>query len=115
MLSKVAKGIDGVNPDILVYSLWEEYYNENGDIIYKYPHSLPTSVLDKVDNIHEMVMILEEETMLCYPWNKAYNLEYINKTGVEFPDIAHVEDILFNIAAFENLTSMVILEVFANL
>lgn len=110
LLSKVAKGIDGVNPDILVYSLWEEYYNENGDIIYKYPHSLPTSVLNKADDIHEMVMILEEETMLGYPWNKAYNLEYIKKTGAEFPDIAHVEDILFNIAAFENVTSLVILE-----
>ena len=110
LLSKVYKNIVGINPDILVYSLWEEYYNENGDIIYQYSHSLPTCVLDRPSDIHETVMKLEDETMLGYPWNKAYKLEYIRKCNVTFPDIEHIEDILFNIAIFENITSLVVLE-----
>lgn len=110
LLSTVVGKITGVNPDILVYSLWEEYYNEKGNIIYKYSHSLPSSVLDKPEKIHKMIMMLEEETMLGYPWNKAYSLKYLRKSDITFPDIEHIEDILFNIEAFENVTKLVVLE-----
>ncbi len=110
LLSKVIKGIDERNPDILVYSLWEEYYDANEHLQYRYSHSLPTTYMTEKDDIHNLVVLLEEETMLGYPWNKAYNLSYLKKCSARFTDIAHVEDILFNIEAFENVNSLVILE-----
>ena len=110
LLSCVAKSIDGRNPDIVVYSLWEEYYDENAHLQGKYSHSIPTSYLTKERDIHQLVVLLEEETMLGYPWNKAYNLRYLRKCGARFTDIAHIEDILFNIEAFEDISSLVVLE-----
>lgn len=110
LLSIVAKELIKRKPDILVYSLWEEYYDKSGRLLYRYSHSLPSCYLHTSKDIHEYVVLLEEETMLGYPWNKAYNLDYLRKTGARFTDIAHVEDILFNIEAFENVTSLAVLE-----
>ena len=110
LLSTVAKELIKRSPDILIYSLWEEYYDESGHLLYKYEHSLPSCYLHTPKDIHEYVVLLEEETMLGYPWNKAYNVEFLRKAGARFTDIPHVEDILFNIEAFEDINSLVVLE-----
>lgn len=116
LLSTVYKGIIGDdeesprNPDIVVYSLWEEYYNTKGDLLHRFSHSIPSKYLTDADEIHHTIVLLEEETMLGYPWNKAYNLEYIKKAGATFTDVEHIEDILFNIEAFEYIESLVVLE-----
>ena len=116
LLSKVYSGIIGDdennprNPDIVVYSLWEEYYNTKGDLIHKFSHSIPSRYITDADDIHHTIVLLEEETMLGYPWNKAYNLNYIRKAGASFTDVEHIEDILFNIEAFEYIESLLVLE-----
>lgn len=110
LFSTVVKAIEKRHPDILVYSLWEEYYNADGQLMYKNSHSLPSTHLTEKEDIHRFAVLLEEETMLGYPWNKAYNLDYLRKCKARFTDIKHVEDILFNIDAFENASSLVVLE-----
>lgn len=109
LLSSVANAINEKHPDILIFGLWEEYYS--GDhMLYRYSHSLPGCYLSDAGDIHRYVVLLEEETMLGYPWNKAYRLDYLRECGAIFSDIAHVEDILFNIDAFENAGSIMVLE-----
>lgn len=116
LLSTVYKGIienskdKSNNPDIVVYSLWEEYYNTKGDLLHRFSHSIPSAYLTDAYEIHHTIVLLEEETMLGYPWNKAYNLEYIRKAGASFTDVEHIEDILFNIEAFEYIESLLVLE-----
>ena len=47
--------------------------------------------------------------MYGYPWNKAYRLDYLRDHGIRFPKITHIEDIMFNIAAFEEIASFALL------
>ncbi len=110
LLRKVANAANEKHPDIIVYSLWEEYYDKDGKLEYKTSHSLPTCYMSHAEDIHHFMVLLEEETMLGYPWNKAYKLSYLKECGARFTDVVHVEDILFNIEAFENITSLTVLE-----
>lgn len=110
LLHKLEHTIVESNPDIVVYSLLEEYYNEKQEQIYSYAHSRPNSILTDRIKIGKEIAQLEKETMYGYPWNKAYKLSYLIEHNVRFKAIDHVEDILFNIDAFDNISKLVVLE-----
>ncbi len=90
-------------PDIVVYSLMEEYYRNKTDSepYYTKIHSMPDGRYTEPKDIHRAVRNMEMETMLGYPWNKAYRLSYLREHDAKYPVITHVEDILFNVAAFQ--------------
>ncbi len=110
LLEKVAESLQQKRVDVVVYSLTEDYYTAAGRIDYSVEHYLPTMTLEDQQSIHQMVLELEKETMYGYPWNKAYSAQYLYESGAQFEKIHHIEDILFNIAFFQNITSMTILE-----
>ena len=90
------------NPvDVLVYSLAEDYYSTEGKILYAKIHTVPEKTYTGEKDIARLAIALEKETMYGYVWNKAYRLSMLREKKIIYPDITHIEDILFNIAVFD--------------
>ena len=117
-LLRVCAAALGRNPvDLLVYSFTEDYRNATTGKI-EYMKGITLELLDYDDDmmttndlvtIHKLAMQMEEITMLGYPWNKCYKRSVILNNGLEFQQIKHVEDILFNCDFLDHTESMTIL------
>ncbi len=105
LLEVVKKEIQQSNPQLIVYSLVEEY-----DTGATYVHKRPKGYYNTPEAIHRQAAYLEKETMLGYPWNKVYLLELIKNNNIRFPDITHIEDILFNLDVMNYVNSLSILD-----
>ena len=55
------------------------------------------------------IIELEHETMFGYAWNKAYRLSFLQEHKLQFQNIVHIEDILFNVQAAGALQSLLTL------
>ncbi|MCR5097322.1 MAG: glycosyltransferase [Lachnospiraceae bacterium] len=92
--------------DVVIYGHTEDYLDETGQCEYSREFFLPTQYVNDKGVIRHLVVELEEMTMYGYPWNKAFSVSHLRERGVVFPDIAHIEDILFNVDAFKHVHSM---------
>ena len=92
--------------DVVVYGHTEDYYDEDGELQFTREFFLPTQYVGDKRVIRHIVVDMEELTMYGYPWNKAFRLSYLRDRGVTFPEIEHIEDILFNVEAFRHVHSM---------
>ncbi len=95
--------------DVVIFGCKEEYVKEDGRLAYEVSHSLPTEFTNDADTIHRRVMCLNRETLYGYVWNKAYKKSLIDKLNLSFEKMPFGEDILFNIAYFDEVTSMQIM------
>lgn len=95
--------------DVVIFGCKEEYVKEDGHMAYEVSHSLPTEFSNDLDTIHRRVMSLNRETLYGYVWNKAYKKSIIDRLQLTFEKMPFGEDILFNIAYFDEVTSMQIL------
>ena len=59
--------------------------------------------------IRELVIKLEETTLFGYAWNKVYAVDYLRNAGTRFGSEAFIEDVMFNVSAFENIHALNIL------
>jgi len=84
--------------------------SEDGKLNYRNTFSMPSRVYTDASEIHHLVMELEEKTMYGYPWNKAFRRGYLMERGLRYPVITHVEDILFNISVFQDVTRVQTIE-----
>lgn len=50
-------------------------------------------------------------TLLGYPWNKLYDLNYLREQQLQYDSMALNEDIFFNIAFVQNIDSLNILNI----
>ena len=105
------------NPvDLLVYSFTEDYRTPDGKIDFM--KGITLDLMDYEDDmvttkdpatIHKIAMQMEEITMLGYPWNKCFKADIIKENHLEFQQIKHVEDILFNCDFLDYTTSLTVL------
>ncbi len=95
--------------DVVIFGCKEEYVKEDGRMAYEVSHSLPTEFTNDLDTIHRRVMALNRETLYGYVWNKAYKKTLIDQLNLTFEKMPFGEDILFNIAYFDEVTSMQII------
>lgn len=95
--------------DVVIFGCKEEYVKEDGRMAYEISHSLPTEFTKDPDTIHRRVMCLNRETLYGYVWNKAYKKSLIDELDLTFEKAPFGEDILFNIAYFDAVTSMQIM------
>ncbi len=110
LLQQVAEALEIQQKDIVVYGHYEDYLSEDGKLNYRNTFGIPSRVYTDISEIHHLVMELEEKTMYGYPWNKAFRREYLMERGLRYPVITHVEDILFNVAVFQNVSSVQTIE-----
>ena len=96
-------------PDVILYSFHENYFE--GDVLkYSRRHCAKNRHLTAAKDIHDEVLFLERETLLGYPWNKAYRLSFLREHGIRFEEITHIEDILFNLDVMEHCKSLTTLK-----
>lgn len=110
LLEKVAAAIDSNHPEVVLYSLTEDYYKPNGEKVYSISHFVPSRYYSSANEVRKDLMIFEEETLYGYPWNKAYSLPFLREIKVTFQKIFHIEDILFNIDVFYHVNTLFTLE-----
>ncbi len=115
MLQKLADSLTEHPVDLLLYGFTEDYYNGAGNKEYtavKVPMGGNTwegLAKEHPKDFCDAIVELERQTMYGYAWNKAYRLMYLREKQLRFTKITHIEDILFNIAAFEEADSVTLL------
>ncbi len=106
LLMTIYNKLMDVKVDVVVYGHTEDYLDEDGECVYTRDFFLPTQFVGDKRVIRHLVIEMEEMTMYGYPWNKAFKLSYLKDQDVRFPDITHIEDILFNVETFKHVHSM---------
>ncbi len=100
LLETAAAALASFSADVLLYGYTEDYYDGAGRLSYQIKKAGLQGKFCPPDPAYAALLTeLEKETMLGYPWNKAYRLEFLRKNGIAFRKIDHIEDILFNLDA----------------
>lgn len=113
LFEQVKKSLERNPADVVVFGMVEDYYNEFGELKKSVPVSYGKEMFFSPSNLQalrEEVINLEQKTFYGYAWNKFYNLDYLRKIGVRFEVVTLIEDIMFNINVFNELTSLNILD-----
>lgn len=110
LLEKVASVISSMHPEVVQYSLTEDYYNSNDEKAYSVAHFVPSRFYESAEEIHKDLMIFEEETLYSHSWNKAYSVSFLRKIGAKFQKLYHIENSLFNIDVFNQLNTLFVME-----
>jgi hypothetical protein len=103
---------------VLLFGYTEDYYDKEGQVSYQVTKQREGKQFHRTatDNGAETLAYaaelveLEQATMLGYPWNKAYRMDCLRQyPPLRFPEITHIEDILFNIDAANRATNFAVI------
>lgn len=106
LLEKVYTSLEKNRADVVVFGLVEEYFDKNDVLKHTKTISMPEQLLDNADDVHELVIKLEENTLYGYAWNKFYNLKYLKELGLKYEVVTLIEDIQFNVKYFQEIKSL---------
>lgn len=115
MLETLLEATQETSWDIMLYGYTEDYFRPDGSLSYQVMKTRKRKSFEQMGEAEkplgfcDTILELEQETMYGYPWNKAYRLSYLRRIRAAFPIITHIEDILFNIAVFEEVSSFLLL------
>lgn len=96
---------------VVIFGMTEDYRNAQGKLILSKNASAEAKNYPDASSLRSAVIKLEAGTLYGYACNKAYDLAYLRKIGLQFTDIVLIEDILFNVLFFNNITSMNVLDI----
>lgn len=121
-LSRLNNVITEKKPDYVVFSFSEDYLDDDGKVSHHLLRTVETSeyrlkysekgldMSEEADTFKNMIICLEENTMLGYPWNKVYKKSIIDEFGIRFPeDLRFGEDIFFNCDYLRHVCTMNVL------
>ena len=108
LLERLYHALDEQPADMVVFGYTEDYYQKNA---LSYQVQKTPELYYFSDHIHDgaqgwkrplayaypYIIELEHETMFGYAWNKAYRLSFLQEQKLQFQNIVHIEDILFNV------------------
>jgi len=95
LLERVALSLLKNPADVSIYGLVEAYCNRKGQVIRTNQISPECDrYLNEVQDIRDLVIDLEQNTLLGYPWNKVYSVSYLKEHGCKFPSYSLNEDII---------------------
>lgn len=110
LLEAVKNAIEEQSSPIILFGHSEIYFNQKGSIDKKKEFKTPSATLNQ-QSLRKNVMQLEVNTQYGYAWNKFYSIDYIKKHHLAFEnELPLIEDISFNIKAFQDLTQLTIIE-----
>lgn len=113
LFEQVKNSLEKNSADVVVFGMVEDYYNDADElkksVRVSYGKELFFSPSD-LNDLRKEVIGLEQKTFYGYAWNKFYRLDYLKRIGAEFEVVALIEDIMFNISVFDELTSLNILD-----
>lgn len=86
------------NPaELILFGLTEDYYDEKDRLHHSEVICPKREIYENKEELRRKVIELEKQTLYGYAWNKMYDLDYLNKIGLQFEKITLIEDILFNV------------------
>lgn len=106
LLSTVKQTIDETNAEVVVWGVCEEYFNEEGSVYLEIPVTVDSVFCETKEAIAKELLLLEENTLFGYAWNKAYSRTLLEAEGIRFLERRYIEDILFNVDVAKNLSSL---------
>ena len=106
------KALQRNKAQITVFGMREDYYDRNDQLAYskeiKYGEEL---LISNLTQLRRQVICMEQKTLYGYAWNKFYEADFLLKTGARFETVTLNEDIIFNVAVFQNAQSLNILNI----
>ncbi|MGL4830978.1 MAG: glycosyltransferase [Propionibacteriaceae bacterium] len=97
--------------DVVVFGLTEEFIGA-GSAIAGGRTLVPAAGLQRTaDELHRVVLDLEEQTLFGYQWNRVYRTGLLREHQVRFEAAVLYEDYFFNLAVAEYATSQCCLDV----
>ncbi len=102
----IVKSIQHTPAQVVVFGIVEEYYNRRSELVRSKPFIIEDRVYLNSDELRARIITLESSTLYGYPVNKLYDLEYIRKNKILFPEIGLAEDLLFNADFFMHIETM---------
>ncbi len=110
LLETVANTIQEQGSSVVLVGHTENYFDHRGKIYKKRNFQVHGGSFDK-QSLRKLVLCLELNTQYGYAWNKIYSATYIKKNNLMFEsNLPLIEDIIFNIQAFQNLSRLSIVE-----
>lgn len=99
------------NPaEVTVFGIHEEYYDMEDKLCYTNDLSYDEELLlNDEEELHKIVIELEEKTLYGYAWNKIYDVSYLKKIDASFKNITLIEDIVYNVEVFNKIGALNIL------
>lgn len=98
LFEKVKNVIDRTGAQLIKYSVVEQYYNEEQQLIGKKNVCLPDIVYTNANDVRKAVLPMEKLPLFGYLWNSFYSLETITKHLWNFDKNMQVnEDFMMNI------------------
>lgn len=111
LLQEVYNSLSINKADLVVFGLIEEYFDGNGHL-KREKKIVPERLLTKdTKTIQDLIIKLEDQTLLGYAWNKLYSAACLKQSGLKFEKITLIEDILFNISFCRNVKSINVLSI----
>lgn len=93
-------------PDIIIWGLEEQHFNNKNNLIKTVDVIPKPGFISTKKEILEKAIQLEEQTLLGYLWNKLYKRSMLQNNSIMLPKEHLIEDILFNINAFDKAKSI---------
>ena len=109
LFQEAARVIEAYDPDMLVWGVVEEYYDEKGILKSTREVVLEGSVCQDIQEFQTELLQLEKVTLFGYAWNKMYKSERLKENKLIFKDVQLIEDVLFNIDMARHIKSCVVL------
>lgn len=99
------------NPaQLTVFGHMEEYYEKDGSFSYAHSVKPHKKFCRNQEQVREEILLLEQETLYGYAWNKVYDLDYIRDKKLQYETVRLIEDIVFNIEYCMDIETMNLLE-----
>lgn len=112
LLGKVKASLEENPADCVVFGMKEEYCDANGAVSKTYELCYGKEErFSSAEALRPTVIRLEEKTFYGYAWNKFYKTALISESSLFFEKITLIEDITFNVAFFDKIGSLNILNI----
>lgn len=92
--------------DVVMFGHAEDYYDSDETFMYAREFPLASGVYENPREWRSFVIDFERETRYGYVWNKVYRMARIRELGLCFENVRLIEDIVFNVAFFQDMRSL---------
>lgn len=110
LLGCAVSALKRTEAQVAVFGVREEYYNAKGAFQYENVVQPEPGACLSAERVHGRMLQLERETCYGYAWNKVYDRAFLASTGATFENVKLIEDITFNVAVFDHVDRMVVLD-----
>lgn len=107
LLEKVKEVIDSTKAQLVKYSVVEQYYDKNQNLIGKKNVCLKDKLYTNPDEVRSAVLPMEKLPLFGYLWNSFYDLKTVTKHLWNFDTHMYVnEDFMMNIKIIDHIQRM---------